>query len=124
MLKHAINLAKNKTRDLKIKNKRSPKWRAIEKEFLAQHPVCEICGSNKNLNVHHKKPFHLFPELELDLNNLVTLCMDKNECHLLIGHGGSYKKYCPNIDEYIRKYKEKEMSKDQIIKLAHDNAKL
>jgi hypothetical protein len=66
--------------------------------------VCACCGSTKKLNVHHKKPFHLFPELELDLNNLITLCMDK-ECHLKIGHGGDFKDYNPNVEEDCKKIK-------------------
>lgn len=55
------------------------------------------CGGVKLLQVHHKKPFHLDPSLELDLTNLITLCMGKAECHLLLGHGGSFKAYNPTI---------------------------
>jgi hypothetical protein len=42
-------------------------------------------------------PFHLRPELELDPNNLIVLCMDVNECHLEIGHGGSLRCYNPKV---------------------------
>ena len=77
---------------------RSPKWPHVEKLHLKLEPVCAACGSSKKLNVHHKKPFHLFPELELDLNNLITLCMDK-ECHEKIGHGGNFKDYNPDVAE-------------------------
>ena len=93
------NLAKVENRDAAVGHgmSRSPKWPGVEKLHLKFHPVCEACGSDKKLNVHHKKPFHLFPELELDLNNLITLCMDK-ECHEKIGHGGNFKDYNPDVE--------------------------
>ena len=34
---------------------------------------------------------------ELDLNNLITLCMDK-ECHLKVGHGNDFKDYNPDVE--------------------------
>ena len=77
---------------------RSPKWPHVEKLHLKLEPTCAACGSSKNLNVHHKKPFHLFPQFELDMNNLITLCMDK-ECHLKIGHGNDFKDYNPDVAE-------------------------
>lgn len=46
--------------------------------------------------MHHLKPFHLFPKLELDPANLITLCMTKKMCHLLIGHGDDFAMYNPN----------------------------
>jgi hypothetical protein len=49
------------------------------------------------LQVHHILPFHLNPQLELDPSNLITLCMGKLECHLIIGHGGDYKDYNPSV---------------------------
>ena len=86
------DLSKTANRDEHVGHgkERSPKWPHVEKLHLKLEPVCAACGSSKKLNVHHKKPFHLFPELELDLNNLITLCMDK-ECHVKIGHGGNFK---------------------------------
>lgn len=76
--------------------KRSDKWPAVRKAHLAKHPVCEVCGGDKKLEVHHKKPFHLHPELELDPKNLITLCEAKNNganCHLLFGHLGNFKSF-------------------------------
>ena len=95
-----MDLSKTKNRDKLVNHpvERSHKWPAVQRLHLKFEPKCACCGSTKKLNVHHKKPFHLFPELELDLNNLITLCMDK-ECHLKIGHGGNFKDYNPNIDE-------------------------
>lgn len=85
-----------------IEKKRSPKWPEVEQAHLKIQPVCACCGSDKKLNVHHKKPFHLYPELELEPTNLITLCMDK-ECHLLLGHGDNFKDYNPNVDEDVKK---------------------
>jgi predicted HNH restriction endonuclease len=48
--------------------------------------------------VHHKRPVHLFPELELDPANLITLCEPQN-CHYLIGHCLSWKAYNPSVEE-------------------------
>jgi hypothetical protein len=42
-------------------------------------------------------PFHLDPQLELDQTNLITLCMGTKECHLVIGHGGDFHHYNPNV---------------------------
>lgn len=91
--------------------KRSGHWPTVEKHYRQAHPTCEICGSDTRLNVHHMQPFSKFPELELDPNNLITLCMDfKKECHLLIGHGDKFAAYNPNIKEdatYLRAHPEK-----------------
>lgn len=35
---------------------------------------CVICGSSIAIEVHHKKPVRLFPELEYDLKNAETVC--------------------------------------------------
>lgn len=40
--------------------------------------VCQECGSNKRLEVHHIKPLKYYPELAIDLDNGQTLC---NKCH-------------------------------------------
>lgn len=39
------------------------------------------------LNVHHIRPFHLYPELELVEDNFITLCENPGfNCHFVIGH--------------------------------------
>ena len=62
---------------------RSPKWPTVRTAFLRQHPRCEACGTRHDLNVHHVQPFHLYPDKELDPDNLITLC---RPCHLKYGH--------------------------------------
>src|SRR5271154_2464130 len=75
---------------------RSGEWPTVRKHFLEKNPTCAACGGKSLLNVHHKEPFHLDPRLELDDNNLITLCI-RNLCHIDIGHGDDYKFYNPNV---------------------------
>lgn len=83
---------------LPVNTKRSPHWPAVEHKHLKMFPTCAACGSSTKLNVHHIKPFHLHPELELDPTNLITLCME-NDCHIYIGHSDNFKLYNPNVVE-------------------------
>ena len=79
--------------------RRSKDWRMVRAIHLGFNPTCEVCGGRKKIQVHHLKPFHMFPELELDPKNLVTLCTNKKKginCHLLVGHLGSFRKYNPD----------------------------
>ena len=117
-IKNTYNVIKSKLRDIGVKSKRSKHWSKLQKDFLLENPVCAICGTKTRLNVHHKKPFHLYPELELDRENLITLCMSKKECHLLIGHGNNFKRYSHNIDEYVNLITTHEKSFDEICVLA------
>ena len=68
-------------------SKRSPHWPAARRRWLATTPTCAACGGTLNLEVHHKVPFHLHPELELEPSNFITLCEPWGiEHHLKIGH--------------------------------------
>lgn len=80
--------------------KRSSRWLQIRKEYIKNNPYCRCCGGKDKLEVHHKKPFWLFPKLELEFSNLITLC-EKKLCHFTIGHLYSWKSYNPNIDKDI-----------------------
>ena len=87
---------------------RSPEWTELRNRFVHDHPVCVVCGSESDIQVHHLKTFKLWPGLELDYDNLVTLCISKRlgfNCHLEIGHGGSYKYYNPYIKDDITSVK-------------------
>lgn len=73
---------------------RSKAWPKVRKEHLKKFPTCAVCGGKKKLQVHHIKPFHLHQQLELDPNNLITLCeADGHDCHLQFGHLGSFKSW-------------------------------
>jgi|SRR3990167_7301718 len=78
---------------------RSGQWSSVSGEFLKQNPLCEVCGCKskflKTNQIHHEKPFHLFPELELRTSNLITLCPPH---HLLVGHLMLWKSY----NEHVR----------------------
>ena len=116
------DLSKTANRDAAVGHgmARSPKWPHVEKLHLKLEPACACCGSTKKLNVHHKKPFHLFPESELDLNNLITLCMDK-ECHIKVGHGGDFKDYNPNVAEDAAKVLANQSLFEEVVTEAEKN---
>ena len=89
---------------------RSSKWPRVRKEHIEKYPACALCGSKELVEVHHKKPFHLFPELELDPKNLITLCESgKNGivCHRAIGHLGNYRSYNAEVEKDTTIWKEK-----------------
>lgn len=78
---------------------RSRQWPAVERAHLRAQPACAACGARLHLQVHHIKPFHLFPQLELDPKNLITLCEPPGPGghHLAIGHLGAWKKFNPRV---------------------------
>lgn len=79
---------------------RSPHWPPVRAAHLAQHPFCAACGGKEHLQVHHKKPVHLFPELELEPTNLVTLCEGPGRgCHFIFGHLYSWFSFNKNVDK-------------------------
>jgi 5-methylcytosine-specific restriction enzyme A len=87
---------------------RSPHWATVEHEFKATSPDCAVCGTEKKIEVHHKKPFHLHPELELDPKNLISLCRIH---HQWWGHLGDWKSFNPEIEadaaDWARKIEER-----------------
>lgn len=66
---------------------RHPDWEEKSTAFKkGKH--CARCGGVKNLEVHHIKSFHEFPELEMVESNWIVLCMDPGQiCHYQAGHG-------------------------------------
>lgn len=122
-IKHGINLLRHSLRDVGVGAKRSSQWPTVEKHFRKAHPTCAACGGKNRLNVHHIQPFHIFPKLELDPNNLITLCMGEKECHLRLGHGSDFKAYCPDIRKYAAEALAHPKKFDAIVKEATDNRK-
>ena len=79
--------------------RRSRKWREVRREHLDKNPICVVCHSKKKRVVHHLVPVSVAPELELEKDNLITLCTSKKygiNCHLLVGHLGNYKSANPD----------------------------
>jgi 5-methylcytosine-specific restriction endonuclease McrA len=71
-------------------------WTTVRNAYFADHPLCEVCHYNKDGQVHHVKPWHLFEELRFDPTNLITLCQP---CHFRLGHGRNWQKWNPEIRE-------------------------
>ena len=98
-LKHVARRLHSVAREHFKRLTRSPHWPVVERAHLAQHPECAACGGKEHLQVHHRLPFHLHPELELDPSNLLTLCMARDcEAHLLLGHGSNFRAFNPLAD--------------------------
>ena len=96
LIKHLVDAAQVKH---PLGTARSGHWPTVRKHHLEMHPTCALCGGTAKLEVHHIRPFHLHPDLELDPSNLVTLCeanKDGVNCHLLFGHLGNFKSF--NVD--------------------------
>lgn len=90
--------------------KRSNKWRKVRRIFLNDNPNCFVCGSKKKAEIHHKVPFHIAPDLELNPDNLATLCENKKygvNCHLLLGHLGNYQRINVNVEFDIMIWRKK-----------------
>lgn len=89
---------------------RSREWEPLARRWLHVHPFCAACGTSVRVEVHHIKPFHLFPDLELDEYNLISLCRPRG-CHLWIGHSGSWEHYNPHVIEdaarFLQRIKER-----------------
>lgn len=85
---HIAKVKAAQKREKKKEEERSPKWPAARRKHLKAHPECAACGSRQGLQVHHRLPFHANPALELDPENLVTLCMYVGGllCHEKLGH--------------------------------------
>lgn len=77
---------------------RDSRWGYVRKIHLMHYPKCMACGSDKNVEVHHIQPYHLYPDLELDPHNLLTLCNHPTRlCHFRIGHGFNWKLWNPHV---------------------------
>ena len=77
--------------------KRSSDWPKFKKEYEVTHPKrCALCNTDKQVELHHIFPVSLFPEKELDPENVVWLC-EKFSHHLFCGHLGSYRSYNKNV---------------------------
>jgi hypothetical protein len=104
-IKHSIRLVKSVVREKLKSTRRSSKWNDVRDQFLSLNPECVACGYGKNLQVHHVQPFKKSPELELDSNNLTTLCMGPEECHVNLGHADSFKYFNPRIRSDAEEYR-------------------
>ena len=94
-----------------IGSSRSGSWARVRREHIQREPSCAACGRSRDLEVHHIKPYHEHPELELDDGtngldgNLVTLCAEP--CHLVHGHLMNWKRSNPDVREDAARYRQK-----------------
>jgi len=88
--------------------KRSPQWPTVRKKHLEKNPMCAVCGVTKDVQVHHKKPFHLNPALELDQTNLISLCDENShDCHIIFGHLSDWSSFNADVQEDADRMREK-----------------
>lgn len=93
----------------KPEHPRSPEWARVAMEHRRREPACVVCGyKGRKVQVHHIKPFHLHPQLELDPHNLITLCEARGRNHhLLLGHLNSWESYNEHIREDAKHFRHK-----------------
>lgn len=72
--------------------------RRAMKEILEEEKCCQFCLSTKSLEVHHKKPISIAPDLAAVKANLITLC---KRCHFSVGHFNNYHDHNPQIDQIV-----------------------
>lgn len=93
-------------------SKRSAQWPTVREAHLKVQPVCQCCMEKDNLQVHHLRPFHIHPELELDPNNLTTLCEHPSRnCHILFGHLRNFKSYNPDCETDVKLWRGKMLNR-------------
>lgn len=80
---------------------RSPRWPAARKAHLKRFPTCAATGMASDLDVHHIRPFHEHPELELDPDNLITLT---RTAHFCLGHFCDWRLSDPDIRQHAAEY--------------------
>lgn len=90
---------------------RSPDWYKVRKRHLEKNPVCAWSGRTSNLEVHHIYPVHLYPELELDEGNLITLSEAPDNFHFIFGHFMDWKSYNPDIVDHAEWYRKRKSSR-------------
>ena len=85
---------------------RSSQWPKVRDAHLKIDPVCNVCGTKEDLNVHHIIPFHIDKSKELDPNNLITLC-NHNGCHFTFGHLFNWSTSNPDVVSDAKAFKQK-----------------
>jgi len=59
-------------------NRQTPEYRSWHKEILDRDKVCQVCGGNRHLEVHHLYSYKNYPLLRVDQGNGIVLC---SFCH-------------------------------------------
>lgn len=82
---------------------RSSHWNKFRNDFLKVHPFCEACGVRAE-TAHHILPYSVDNSMELIENNIIALC---NECHLVLAHLKSFRRYEKDIREVAKAFRTK-----------------
>ncbi len=77
---------------------RSSKWPSFIKKIKKEVGRCAVCAKRKGLEGHHIRPFHIYPDLELNPDNITILC---RRHHFILGHLEYWKSYNPQMAETI-----------------------
>lgn len=107
----------------KPQHPRSSQWHAVREKHLKANPTCAACGTSDHLEVHHEKPFHLYPQLELVEHNLITLCESPaHNCHLIFGHLLSWRSWNPLVrgdaTNWAQRFRMRPVVADEDVKVA------
>lgn len=86
---------------------RASSWKKVRASFIKKNPACAACGNKKKLEVHHKLPYHVDPQLELSEENLIVLCEGPGNCHYVWGHLLNWKAWNPLVVEDTHAFLEK-----------------
>lgn len=78
---------------------RAPGWARLRAQHLAIHPRCAVCGTTRAVVPHHILPVHLWPDLEMEPSNLISLCEGPGAHHLTFGHLGNWTSYNRDVAE-------------------------
>lgn len=65
-------------------DRNSPKYKKWLKNVLDRDKVCQCCGSNKNIDVHHIKPYAQYKTLRTNKDNGIALC-DLHHSSMILG---------------------------------------
>lgn len=85
---------------------RAGAWPRVRREHLSKEPNCVVCGRRPSRpEVHHVQSYHEHPELELDPDNLATVCDEP--CHQMFGHLRNWKKINPHFREDADRFRKR-----------------
>ena len=83
---------------------RGSAWAKARDAYRKTHPTCAACGCDKNIAIHHVKPWRLCEAeedqwLRTDPGGLISLCCCENhKCHWHFGHlAMNWKASNPNV---------------------------
>jgi hypothetical protein len=82
---------------------RASSWATFRKHVLAENRSCVVCGRPATI-VHHVKPVHLYPSLELDPSNCRPICCEEE--HRILGHLLNYHSWNPKFDEDAARFRD------------------